>query len=561
MAEADPPSSTWMSEGNHGDMEVRQLQQPTASDLANAYLRQDASVIDLYDYAADRKHFASERAADLDRWADASVRAGVVAALRKYNQEVVGLTPELEELLQKLSGDRCLVVATGQQAGLFTGPLYSVYKAVSAVAHAAYMENLLGRPVVPVFWVATEDHDFEEVASAWYVTYDGRLTRSRLHYRPAVRTPVGLHAIAPEEFHRLIGELSVHLPEGGGKQDLLYDLDDAYHQTRNMGDFFARLLGRWMRDTPILMMNPMRPDLRALARPAFTKALLRADEFHRAAVAGRDAVMRAGFAPQADVHPGHSLLYVIEDGKRHALDIELGGGFSLRDSKKKYSRRELEARLQEHPEQFSAGVLYRPIVQDHLLPVLSYVGGAAEIAYHGMLGEVFKTAERKVPPLLLRRRAVVVPRQVQRIAQRYEVSLEESMSRDLLEDYPNRMQDPPLESVIADLKTEWGRALRQRASRFTDVDPVLAAALARTEHALDLTAERLRARVARTWRRNNEDFVQSLQTVSAWMRPGGHEQERTLSPLSVMAKYGHGWIRELASLDANAWDDIEILRM
>lgn len=542
-------------------MEVRHQFRQTESDLTNAFLADDSRSHGLYDYRASGDGFAFARAQELDRLFPEERRRRLVSALRRYSQEVTGLSQEVEGLLDKLADPRCLAVVTGQQAGLFTGPLYSVYKAVSVVQQARHFESVLQRPVVPVFWVATEDHDFEEVSSAWYVGQDGRVNRSHLHYRPAARTPVGLHAIAPEEFHRLISELSSHLPNGVAKDDLLYEIDDAYHQTGNMGDFFARLLSVWMRDAPLLVLNPMRTDLRVLVREAFSLPLERPREFIEAAREGAKAVSERGFTPQVEVQKNHTLLYLLDDGKRYALDTgEREGEFLLRDARKTLTRDEAFHRLEEHPEHFSSGVLYRPVVQDYLLPVLAYVGGPAEIAYHGMIRGVFRAAGRKVPPLLLRRRAVAVPGQIGRILLRYGLTLEDALTRNLLEDFAGLNAEPELNEAIESLREDLIAALRKKEDYFSQLDETLAAALERTERALNQTADRLRGRAIRAWRRKNFELTRSMETVGAWLRPREREQERVLSPLSLIAKYGHGWIGEMAEGPVPPWDQVTFLR-
>ena len=541
-----------------GGMKTWERRSGTGNRLTDAYLRGEPGACALYAYAPGDGE-AERRAADLDGLYDGRRRAGLVSALAAYADAVAGLSPAVESSLQKLSDPRCLAVVTGQQAGLFTGPLYTVYKAVSAVVHARRLEERLKRPVVPIFWVASEDHDFDEAASAWYVSSGGGLRRAALRERPPVRTPVGLHAIGADEMGRLLDELSAELPDGLFRQDLLADIAEAHERTANMGDFFVRLLAGFLREAPPLFLNPLRRDLRALARPAFERVLRAPEVFRDAAARGAERVQAAGYTPQVEVHARHTLLYLLEGGRRSALDFdpERPGEFALRDSGRRFSGGELAERLERRPEDFSAGVLYRPVVQDELLPVLAYVGGAAEIAYHAVAGEVFAAAGRRTPPLFLRGRGLALPRSVARALARYDFAPEDALAGGLVDRYlRSTFAGPPVGDVIAGLQAEAERSLGEREAYFCALDPSLRTALARTHTAVRDSLRRLGSRAEKALRLRHAEAARALGEAETWLRPHGEEQERVLSPLSLIAKYGRGWMRELAEGDHPAWDEI-----
>nr|NNM91105.1 bacillithiol biosynthesis cysteine-adding enzyme BshC [Bacilli bacterium] len=542
-------------------MNVWQEQKSTGNPLTDAYLRGDSHVADLYDYPAHEIEALRSRVLDLDRHYEDQRRAQVVAAIREYMKRIVPDSQPVADLLDKLSRRDTLVVVTGQQAGLFTGPLYTLYKAMSTIVIAKEYEETLNRPVVPVFWIASEDHDFDEVASAYYVRDDGLLTRAHLHDRPPLRTPVGHHDISKNDFLRLMNELAVTLPDGVYKHELLHDIDNAFVEAPKMDDFFAKMLVKWLHDLPILLVNPMCREFREPVRDAFRIVIEDPDRFRDAAQFGARKVVGKGFTPQVDIAPAHSLLYFIEDKKRCALDVSAQDKqFLLRDAKISYSKEQLLAYLEERPEDFSAGVLYRPVVQDFLLPVITYVGGAAEIAYHGMMREIFHAAGRKMPPLRLRQRIVLVPRRVSRALLHYDVALEDALSRDVLDEVIMREFTPSIDDVIVTMQTEIQKVIHSRKEYFTTIDEDLLQAVMRTEQALHQDLARLQGRAHRTLRRNRSELVTALTMVNAWLRPQATEQERVLSPLSVIAKYGVNWLAELAQRPSPSWDEITYYR-
>ena len=543
-------------------MNVWQEKKATGNLLTDAYLRGDSHAADLYDYPSMGLETLRNRALELDQKYEDHRRKQVVSAIAAYMKRITPGSAAVQSLLEKLSQRNSLAVVTGQQAGLFTGPLYTLYKAMSTVVIAKEYEAAIKRPVVPIFWIASEDHDFDEVASAWYVLDSGALARAHLHERPPLRTPVGHHDISRAEFLRMMSELSVSLPCGTYREDLLHDIDNAYNTASNMDDFFALLLTKWLKDLPILLVNPLCREFREPVRDAFFQCIVNPERFRDAAMFGARQVVAKGFTPQVDIQPQHSLLYLIDEGRRCALDVapDDKDTFILRDAGKRLTKADLLERLEQNPQDFSAGVLYRPVVQDFLLPVLTYVGGAAEIAYHGMMKEVFHAASRKMPPLRLRQRICVIPRRVSRALLHYEVELEEALKRDVLEDVLMRDFNPSIDDVILTIQKEVVQAVQARMEYFTAIDDDLLQAVMRTEHALRQDLARLQGRAHKTLRRNRSELVAALTMVSAWLRPHGTEQERVLSPLSVIAKYGLDFLAQVAARPSPPWDEIVYYR-
>lgn len=538
-------------------MDIHCRPKPTGNPLADAYLKGHGEALALYDYDVRNDGFAQARARDVDQLYDENKRSMLVAALRQYASEI-GTAETSAPLLEKLSQSGCLTVVTGQQAGLFTGPSYTLYKAVSAVSLARRLERTLARPVVPVFWIAAEDHDFDEAAAAYYVTRAGDLGRAVIKDRPPLRTPVGQHVISDRDLARLLSELAADLPDGLYREDVIASVTQAYQTTGNMADGFAALLGLWLKDTPLLYVNPLRPDVRALMKPAFAQVLAHPEQFVQAAHDGAAAVRAKGYHPQVDVSDRHTLLYLIHGQTRSALDVtQQEGTLVLRDSQEELALTELQARLDDRPQDFSAGVLYRPVTQDELLPVLAYVGGAAEVAYHAMMRPIFAATGRKVPPLYLRMRAMHVPSGVQKTLQTFGVELLQAADDSLLRDWLQREVTPPLATTVATLQTAIAALVEQSEGYFLQLDPSLEKALAKTKRSLVHSVGKLENKAINALTRRHREIVAAHTKMTAWLYPHSHEQERLLAPLSVIAKYGTSWLSELAELPWSS-DDIVI---
>ncbi len=534
----------------------------TGNPLADAYFRGESRVQELYHYKAGDTNDLLTRVKDVDTCYPSEQREALAKALRSYAERVTGITSGIASLLDKLENHQALAVVTGQQAGIFTGPLYTMYKAVTTVAYAAYYEKLLNRPVVPVFWVAAEDHDFQEVAEAWFIKENGELFRSHLREQPFKRTPIGYHKITDEEIKRILNELSVHLPAGMYRDQLMEEIASAYQKTDNMVDGFISLLASWLKDYPILFVNPLDRELRQLMSDAFRLVIERPEEYQKAAARGDQAVRDMGYVPQVEITSTHTLIYMIDHGKRSAIDYDRELGiYSLRDSKRKISQQELLDRLEAHPEDFSAGVLYRPVTQDFLLPVLSYVGGAAEVAYHGMMKGIFAASGRKIPPLQLRQRAFLLTGQVNRALERFDIMADDVLDGNFVFDRLLEEETKDIDQWMDALKASMLAELTKFEESFLELDPQLRRALSKTEFTVSKSIERLSSRTRKSLLRKNHEIAISAQVLESWIHPKGKEQERMLSPLSPIAKYGTMWLKDLWFDTPTNWNQVKCITL
>ncbi len=326
-----------------------------------------------------------------------SRRAALVAALRAYHDRV-GCTSAQEANLQALTRGDALVVVSGQQAGLLGGPLFCAYKALGAVRRAAAVAAALRCPVVPVFWVASEDHDWSEVSRVQLAGPDGRLQHFALpgagDFRSAGHIPV------PPEARHLVGALASLFPPtpaGAPCAEALWStLRRPGRQT--LADWFAAQLQALFGTFGLLLYDPMWPGLRALAAPVFAGAAQRAMAANAAIAAAGEHLVQAGYRPGLDIEPDHVHLFVYHQGRRVALHL-VGDRLRTRDGAVDFPAAELPARARQDPAAFSPNVALRPVVQDFTLPVLCQLGGPGEVAYLAQLADVFPLWDREAPPV------------------------------------------------------------------------------------------------------------------------------------------------------------------
>lgn len=345
----------------------------------------------------------------------AEVRGRIADILRQQNQSF-GAGPATHANIDRLAEGAAAVV-TGQQVGLFGGPLLTLLKAATAIRQAEDASRA-GHPHVPVFWLATEDHDFAEVNHAIFPAADDRsLEILTLAENPSPGAPVGAlplgAAITPllDRLQPLLGPRVAEL------------LAAAYTPQATMGSAFARLLARIFSEHGLIVLDAASREVHALASTTLRAAIEQADGLHAALMDRSATLQAAGYPAQVAVQKSSSLLFLIDEatGVRHALKRLGSGRWSA--GGRQYTSGDLLAILAAAPERLSPNALLRPVVQDTLLPTSAYIGGPAEIAYFAQAECVYRQILGRVTPILPRMTATLIQPQVARILNRWKLAL------------------------------------------------------------------------------------------------------------------------------------------
>ncbi|HVS21167.1 MAG TPA: bacillithiol biosynthesis cysteine-adding enzyme BshC, partial [Pyrinomonadaceae bacterium] len=405
----------------------------------------------------------------------------------------------------------CLAVVSGQQAGLFAGPLYTIYKALSAVKLAECMMQR-GVKAVPVFWIATEDHDFAEVATTEFIDRDCALNRVSVPLEThAEGLPVG-RVLLNESINDTVQSLLAALPQNEFSEDLEKLLHDAYQPKRNYGDSFARVMTALMSKHGLILLDPLDSQLKNLAAPLYAEAARRAHEIATAIASRSHELEQAGY--HAQVAPSENsfpLFLHDESGARHALTRTKNGKYQTkaegqkpdreggRDAAAEYSRDELADWALREPERFSPNVTLRAVVQDFLLPTVAYYGGAAEIAYFAQTSEVYRLLGRPVTPILHRASMTMVEKHTWRSLERYNIGLTDFFAgfdhvvARVVEEYLSKETSAAFDHTTRTFNSELD-ALQEQLRR---IDPTLAEALEKGRRKINYQIDGLRTRFNR----------------------------------------------------------------
>jgi bacillithiol synthase len=466
-------------------------------------------------------------------------RDKVADALAAMNQRW-GAPEETLNNIDLLREDDTVAVVSGQQAGLFTGPLFTIYKALSAVKLAGCLRQR-GTKAVPVFWIAAEDHDFVEVAKAEIIGRDCQLKRvdisTDLHREGQ---PVG-HVVLDESINTIVDQLFELLPNSEFADDMKALVQNAWQPGRGYADSFATMMTSLLGRYGLIFLDPLDAQMKQIAAPLYAAAARQALEIATAVEQRSRELETTGYHAQVLATGNSFPLFLHDDqGARRALVRVENGKYQAKDTDQQYSIGELAALALQEPQRFSPNVTLRAVVQDYLLPTIAYCAGAAEIAYFAQTAEVYRVLERPATSIVPRASLTMVERHTGRVLERYGLTLADFFEG--LEPVTKRVVEEHLGAGTARHFDETEQKVNQELDRLKGelhaIDPTLAGALETGRKKIQYQLEGLRTRFVRAQMTRDEAAHRQLQRAADQLYPNKDLQERHINVTSLLARHG-----------------------
>jgi bacillithiol biosynthesis cysteine-adding enzyme BshC len=492
---------------------------------------------------------------------DSSRRERVAGILERQNKGWGASAKTLANLERLRNG--AAAVVTGQQVGLFGGPMFCIYKALTAVK-LAEQATAAGVDAVPVFWLATYDHDLAEVNHVSIPGADGALQVLTTSSHDVPGAPVSAVRLG-EEILPLV-ELAAKLL---GDSEAAQFLREAYRPGESLGTAFARFYARVFAEWGVILLDASDAEIERVAEPIYRAAVERADELAAAALARGAALEAAGYHQQVKVTSSSVLLFTLQEGARTPIHRR-GQGSSAEfivgsDSAgvEKLSRAELLARIAASPELFSPNVLLRPVVEDYLLPTLVYTGGAAETAYFAQAGAVYEALLGRVTPIVPRFSATIVEPKIQRLIERHAIAMPDVFAG------PDALRRQLAERGLpADLQAAFEAARKSMDSHLSGIkeklvtlDRTLVDAADTARSKVEYQLERLQTQAARAEAQKSELVSRHAESLSQALYPDKGLQERTIGGCYFLARYGREFLQQLYDAVKPDCHDHQILEL
>jgi bacillithiol synthase len=505
------------------------------------------------DYANRYDHVAALYAGDpssSDSWRDAIARAqarsrdaAAIASVLVAQQERRNAPPAAREAAARLADPRTVVVATGQQAGAFGGPLYTLLKAVTAIQLARRASADHQASVVPVFWVDAEDHDWQEVRNC--TVLDGEFqprTVTLAQPEGAGELPVAALTL-DARIERSLEELAGACAASDFSGWLLDSLRAAYRPGAGTATAFATWIESLLGPHGLIVFESADPAAKRLVAPVFVRELQSPGRTAALAAAAGEELKARGHEPQVAPQPDSLSLFHL-NGSRRPIRRQ-ADRFLIGDTPVTAAALVDEAGTD--PARFSPNVLLRPIVQDTLFPTICYVAGPSELAYLGQLRGVYSQFDLPMPLVYPRASATLVDAATARFLSRYEFPFEDLQPQG--EAALNRLLEsqlpPEIEQSLKDAEAAIRAALQRVIDALPALDPTLAGAARTTQGRMEHDLRSLQSKVIQAAKRRDETLRRQFTRAQALVFPGGQPQERTLSVVFFLNRYGPALVEHL----------------
>jgi bacillithiol synthase len=502
-------------------------------------------------------------------------RAAVAQILREQNAAFGASAATLANLDRFANG--ALAVVSGQQVGLFSGPAYAMYKAVSAI-QIAHELTRQGVDAVPVFWMATEDHDLDEVrVTHWF--HAGRLRHFELPGNGDAGLPVGQIPLGPAVAEMV--EQAAGILTGAGDDTLAQTLRQSYAPEETYGSAFGKLFARLFAGQGLILMDPLEGRFHRLGAPILSAAIAQRDELNDALLARGQELDKAGYDAQVKVITRSTLLFKMCGGKRTPI-VSANGKFSsapvtqvaplhspgaalpAASPSTAWSREELTEKVSAEPECFSPNALLRPVLQDYLLPTAAYIAGPAEIAYFAQAEVMYRRLLGRMPVTLPRPAFTILDAKAEKLLKRYGLSVEDVWrgSQELRRALETASVPPGLATSFDETLLDTASKLASLKEQILRLDASLAGAVETAQKKIAFQLDKLKRKAGKAEAQKtgllnaHQEFLESL------LYPHKTLQERELCFLPILASWGPDALKQLQSLaSSDTLHDHKLLRI
>jgi bacillithiol synthase len=529
---------------------------PNATRLFVDLLAYTPSVQPFYPRSTQFRDWVQEEAANL-RY-DQSRRQRVADIVERQNQSWGASAKTLANIDRLRKGAAALV--TGQQVGLFGGPMFDIYKALTAVKLANEATSA-GVDCVPVFWLATYDHDLAEVNHVVLPGAEGALQTLTTTSQGVPNAPVGNVRLG-DEILPIVDRAATLL----GDNEITNLLRETYRPGETLGSAFARFFARLFADWGVIVLDASDAELHRIAEPIYRSAIERADELAAALLARGQALEAAGYHQQVKVTPSSVLVFAAQNGARtaiHRRQSENQFVIGLDEQSEKLTQDQLLARLSATPEQFSPNVLLRPIVEDYLLPTLAYTGGPAEAAYFAQSAVVYEKLLGRVTPVIPRFSATLVEPKMQRLLEKHGASVPDVFAgpETLQQQLAAHSLPKDLQSAFENSKQLLDTQFAAVSEKLARLDRTLVDAAETARSKIRYQLERLYSQAARAESQKGELIGRHAEILSNALYPEKGLQERTIGGAYFMARYGRELLRQIYDSYQTGCPDHQILEL
>lgn len=524
-------------------MKIEELGKDSVTGVLADYMLNPDQLSDLFSYMPSDNGWLEQRRDDLSE-RSFSHKKELVTLLEATHQSL----PQNQECMKqihKLKQPNASFVVTGQQAGILTGPLYTIYKAMTAIILAKQYEQQLNQPVIPLFWIAGEDHDLDEIRFV-YTAKDQAWSKKMLHDEANGQSATNKE-LPKAELIELVNQFFKGMPETN-QTAKLKEITVAYaNQAKTYSDFFLHVMHHFFKEEGLLYLDSGDAALRKIEKPFFKEIIENMAIMQHKQVQGEAQFEKKGYAKPIGTDATNAHLFYMLDQKRCRLDYE-DNQYFVKDTTITFSKEELLQLIEQHPERFSNNVVTRPLMQEWLLPTLSFVAGPGELAYWATLKDVFSTFEFKLTPIAPRLSATFIPRQVERHIHDKQERVADYLAgkgQTLRESWLTNQHSFEIEEVANQTLAAFEKAHLPFRELAGEMSTTLHEMSLKNKAFIERQIEFLRTRMNKEIEGRYAAELMKYEEAMTWLKPINQPQERIVNPFLLLNMAGEDFFSRM----------------
>ncbi len=486
---------------------------------------------------------------------------GKLAPILKEQNQRYGCGFQTLEKINLLLERRACAVVTGQQTGLFSGPLYTVYKALTTIKLAERLNRTCEGCYVPVFWMASDDHDFREVNHIFVPDKNNQICEIAYNGHPAdSRIPV-----SSVEVNSQISESLQNLHDATHpsefKDGVFSSLTEAYQANSIFSESFGKWMMQLLKSFGVIIIDASDPRIKSLGVEIFKKEIAEKSPSSQQALHASEKLVKHNYHTQVQLHPNLLNLFYAEK-ERQSLEIQ-DGVVHVKGTNKKFQVAELLKLIDEKPHFFSPNVLLRPIYQDALLPTIAYIAGPAEIAYYAQMKGIYESFGLPMPIIYPRKSLTLLEPKIEKVLDSYNLNPQNFWGdvEMLINDIAKARLPENIENLIQNASSDITNNLQTLEGVVTGFDPTLTNTVENVKSKINHQMDILEKKILQAYKKRNDVISQQIYKAKNSLYPNNHFQERVLNVVPYLFKYGFGFIDQLyEAIDISNFDH-QIVRL
>jgi bacillithiol synthase len=525
-------------------MKLEQILIPVHNRVLADYWKGNADIHSFFTYPYEQESFVKR--AKVIQKRDYK-REALVKVIRTY-MDRFGVSEQAAKHLEELEAG-ALAIVGGQQAGVFTGPLYSVYKAITVILLANEQRQTLGTPVVPVFWIAGEDHDLDEINHTFTIVNSSIKKRS-YSKRSFKKTMASTTPIDHDALEQLIRTVFKDYGETNYTESLLKEVLEASRASETFTDFFTLLMNRLFAQYGLLMIDAAYGPFRQYESEYFVRLIEHNEEIAQAVSIQEKALDKAGYGKPIEATESNANLFFVKEGERFLLERK-EEHFVNSSAQVKFTKEELLQTARHTPEKLSNNVVTRPLMQEMTLPVLAFVGGPGELAYWATLKPAFGILDLEMPIFAPRLNISVMTRKIQPLLERHQLTFEnvlDGKAETKKEQFIADIQDKEALAQVTVMQESLLGQYEALSAHLLHNDLKLEQILEKNKafHHKQLTY--LKEKIKEQTAQKHSTIIRQFEMINAEFLPSGVLQERVYNPYQYLNQYGPTFVDELMRL-------------